>query len=375
MKFHTAICLAGFAALTNAERETSLRGGAQSSIAAEDSASISVESNQDESERSLQLLKETNLFLDEERRIAPPPTPPPSPPLPPPPKIITLGDSYSSGTGLYQEGHEYDEEFGGFVSPWKLTARADNECWRETNQVLAGPVYAAQVGRQSVFLACKGAEAEHFENQIDLLNSLYPSDMANGWSGSTILFTIGGNDIRTCDGEDWPTVLEACITESDCHEESGNQVGNWNTIASRVASAYEKLAVAAPGAKIRVLAYPRMFQRLTAWYEPIKCPGVTGVNRHEADWADDNIDDLNNILNQAVNNVKANHPGLDIKFVSVNSYITRGACRSTNRQINDKVCTNTSTDLCFSSDNISDSSFHPSNDGYVKYRDAFMASL
>jgi len=291
------------------------------------------------------------------------------------PKIITLGDSYSSGTGLYPRGNQYDEEFGGYVSPWKLTSRADNECWRETDSTLAGSKYSNQVNIPSVNLACKGAEVDHFENQIDLLNFRYPSNAAYGWVGSTILFTIGGNDIETNNGEVWPDVLSACILERNCHKENGNQVANWNDIRTRLDAAYDKLALAAHGAKIRVMGYPRMFQRLTAWYNFDKCPGVTGVNRNEADWADDNIDVLNNILRQAVDSARAAHPGLDMEFVSVNGYITRGACRGTGREINDKVCKNTSTDLCFGDDNISDSSFHPSGAGYRKYSDAFVASL
>jgi len=47
------------------------------------------------------------------------------------PKVVTLGDSYSSGTGIHRRGNQYDEEYGGYVAPWKLTVRSDNQCWRE----------------------------------------------------------------------------------------------------------------------------------------------------------------------------------------------------------------------------------------------------
>ena len=40
----------------------------------------------------------------------------------------------------------------------------------------------------------------------------------------------------------------------------------------------------------------------------------------------DNVNFLNELIEQAVNVVKASHPGLDIEYVSVESYITKGAC-------------------------------------------------
>merc|ERR1712029_1047711 len=162
-----------------------------------------------------------------------------------------------------------------------------------------------------------------------------------------------------------------------CDNKSGNQVDNWQEVSDRLDEAYEKLATEACNARVRVMGYPRLFQRLTAWYLPDKCPGVTGVGKHEADFFDDTADHLNAIINACVNRVKTNHPGFDIQFVAVTSYITKGACTSSasDREINDKVCSNLNNDLCLTSAGISDSSFHPSRRGYDKYADAFYASL
>lgn len=50
-------------------------------------------------------------------------------------KVVTLGDSYSSGTGLYQRGNQYDVEFGGSgnFNDTSYGSLGLSECWRETN--------------------------------------------------------------------------------------------------------------------------------------------------------------------------------------------------------------------------------------------------
>jgi len=283
----------------------------------------------------------------------------------PNPNVVTLGDSYSSGTGIWPKDNQYDEQYGGYVAPWKLTPRDDNECWREKDTT-PGPTYASATGDTSIFLACKGAEAIHIENQIDLMNSQYPVSAATNWEDSVILFTAGGNDIRTNDGQDWPELLRHCILEANifkgCDDHDKNQISNWSTIQTRVQSIYTKLAMTASGARVRVLGYPRIMQR-----DP-GCSSVTGVGRDEADWMDDQVDTLNSKLQTAVNNVKNSYPNFDIKFVSMNNYITRGACARPSgiRQVNDKVLDGIST---------SDSSFHPTTLGYQKYYQAFVDSL
>lgn len=103
---------------------------------------------------------------------------------------------------------------------------------------------------------------------------------------------------------------------------------------------------------------------------------MTGINKDEADWLDTLSDDLNGVIIDAVNMVKTNNPALDIEFVPVTNYIAAGACRSSSsREINDKVCKNSSSDFCFSESTISFSSFHPSRRGYDEYEAAFLNSL
>jgi len=280
------------------------------------------------------------------------------------PKVVTLGDSYSSGTGIHRRGDQYDEEYGGYVAPWKLTLRSDNECWRETDDT-PGPKYAASSGDMSIFLACKGAETEHVENQVHLMNSMYPVTALTDWDNSIILLTAGGNDIRTNDGKDWPELLIHCILEphifSGCHDHDDNQIANWYQVESLSQQLYEELAETASKAKVRIMGYPRVMQR-----NPF-CWSVIGIGHGEADWIDDQVDILNSILQNAVNIVKNANPNFDIKFVSMNSYITKGACASFfAREVNDKVLDGTSA---------SHSSFHPSQRGYDKYFQAFTDNI
>jgi len=278
--------------------------------------------------------------------------------------VVTLGDSYSSGTGIWRRGRDYDQEYGGWENGYKLTVRDDSECWRE-KQSTPGPIIASTLGRSSVFLACKGAEVSHVKNQVDLLNSKYPADAYHKWKDSVIVLTGGGNDIRTKRGEDWPELLTRCIIElvpfTGCHQNSKNQVNNWSTIQNRLVSLYSKLATSASEATVRVLGYPRVMQR-----DP-GCSSVTGVSRNEADWMDAQVNTLNSKIVAAVNQVKSANSGFDIQYVSVVNYITIGACgpKST-RQVNDKVLAGLST---------SDSSFHPTIYGYQQYLVALANSL
>ena len=313
---------------------------------------------------------------------------PVSAPLPTP-KVVTLGDSYSSGTGLYERGRSYDVELGGFISPWKLTSRETHDCWREENSMdLPGPNYAAEEEILSFSLACKGAEMMHFWNQLDLLKFWYPSDAANKWEGSTILFTIGGNDVRTRGGKNWPALIRDCIKlQWGCHHKENNQVANWDTVEATLYATFEQLFKHAPRAKIRVMGYPRLFQKVQKVYKIFGkiiaitnvCNGVTLISTSEADWFDNNVDMLNSKIQSQVEDAKQRYPSWDIKFVSMNTYITNGACKrlSQSREIHDKVLvTNPNCllrpDKCVE---VSDSSFHPTQRGYRKYSLAFQESL
>jgi len=314
-----------------------------------------------------QPIKDIGLFVP----TTPQPTNPPTPhPTAPPPKVITLGDSYSSGTGIHRDGFDYDVEFGGNPTfsgiSYDFTANSEHACWMETDTT-PGPRYASLMGQESVFLGCGGAQLPHVNSQLDYLLAKYPVDRANNFQGSTFLFTIGGNDIRTNDGKTWPELLEHCIKLpfKGCHKKSENHITNFAAIQSSLTAFYTRLAIEASGAKIRVLGYPKMMQR-----DP-GCGSVTGVSRNEADWIDVQCVNLNNSLIAAVNSVKASYASVDIEFVNVYNYLTVGACGDgpNNRHVNDKILHS------YWPWKTSDSSFHPSQLGYNKYYDALLNSL
>mmetsp|Transcript_7027 Transcript_7027/g.14628 ORF Transcript_7027/g.14628 Transcript_7027/m.14628 type:complete len:773 (-) Transcript_7027:45-2363(-) len=292
---------------------------------------------------------------------------------PPLPKVVTLGDSYSSGTGIHRDDEGYDEPLGGQPTlngvTYKLKPPSlDNKCWRETDTT-PGPMYANQVGLQSIFLACKGAQIFNLNQQLAYLNALYPDDRQHNWEGSTILLTGGGNDVMTKNGMTWAELLEECIVElsifNGCHDESGNQIANFGAIQTSLSSFLENLSTDASGAKIRVLGYPKMMQR-----DP-SCWSVTGVSKNEADWIDQMCIKLNNAIMGAVAFAKNVHPNVDISFVNVYNYLTVGACGNgpNNRHVHDKRLSNHFPWP------TSDASFHPSQLGYTKYYNALVASL
>jgi len=270
-------------------------------------------------------------------------------------KVVTVGDSFSSGTGIYDEGHEYDEQYGGYIAPWEFTPNSDRACWREKD-LTPGPMYASANNMQSIFLACKGAEAPQIMNQLDYLKSAYPTEASQKWSGSVFVLTAGGNDIRSERGT-WADVLINCHWPlGDCDDNSENQVNNWGTIRSRLVSLYSKLAVEASGAKIRVLGYPRLMQRKggSCWILPT-------LIKSELDWIDANCDELNAVMAAAMSDVKSSYPQVDMQYVNVTNYLTMGACEEADqRDVNDEVFEGVSA-------SISDASFHPTQKGYLRY--------
>ena len=304
--------------------------------------------------------------------------------------VVTLGDSYASGTGIHNRGDEYDEEYGGINyyngETYVLTSRDDTECWREKDDT-PGAVYASNNANSypggSLMYACKGAEVSHVERQLDLLNDHYTNEAAVQWDGSVILLTAGGNDIRTVRGDDWPDLLERCILwQSSCESKSDNQVANWATIESRLKGLMLQVLVRAAKARaIRIMGYPEMMQPKSSGWN--RCPDVTGIDRHEANWIDSQVHVLNSKLVSAIAYAKTNFattfaaefPGQtipqipDIQYVSVYNYLTIGACTGTpsTRHVNDKVL----VDVVLTSD----ASFHPSAVGYDRMYDALHDSI
>ena len=289
-------------------------------------------------------------------------------------RVVTLGDSYSSGTGIHRNASDYDDHGPAAQTFAPSTRIGNSDCSRELDET-PGPRLAAQVGADSVFVACAGAVVADIANQVDV--AAIPGDGA----GTLVAMTIGGNDLRTVRGENWPDILVRCITSVGCDRSSGNQIANLAELRTDLIDAYAEIGDRYPRISVRVLAYPRLMQS-DRW-----CEGVTGFSRGEADWVDEQVDRFNAQILLATR-VASARTGADIAFVPVvEQFDNHGACRfwQRDRYVNDAVFGDT-LERSMTADGdvrehwddgpltISGASFHPSSKGYDAYFDALAAS-
>ncbi len=290
-------------------------------------------------------------------------------------RVVTLGDSYSSGAGIHRDASDFDDH-GPQAQTFAPSTRIGNsDCSRELDET-PGPRLADQLGADSVFVACAGATIADIANQVDA------ADIPGHGQGTLVTMTIGGNDLRTERGENWPQTLVRCITSMGCDGSSSNQVVNLARIRGDLTAAFTELGARYPAAAVRVLGYPRLMQS-DRW-----CEGVTGFGRGEADWVDDQVDRLNSVIMIAVG-AAASATGADMRFVSVlDQFDNHGACRfwQRDRYINDAVFGDTLQRSMTASGVVSDhwddgpltisgASFHPSSKGYDAYFEALRASV
>jgi len=270
-------------------------------------------------------------------------------------KVVTLGDSYSSGCGIYANEGDY--------------SGTPASCLKDSDRI-AGGQYAAATGMESVNFACAGDLIDSgsasdgpqgIVNQFDELQAAYPEDAAAGWEGSVITFTIGGNDVRTFDGDSWAGVLGGCILcfGCACHTDSGNQPANLDDVQAKATQFYTTLAQNASKARIRVMGYPKLLQA-----EGSSC-SVAFLNVAASRWMDEQVELANDRLRQGVADVKALYPSVDMEFVSMTGVITRGACARSGKEIGGFSLFG----------GLGPQTFHPLQAGYDKYGEALSASL
>ncbi len=290
-------------------------------------------------------------------------------------RVVTLGDSYSSGSGIHRNADDYDDQGPPSHSFDPSTRLGSGACARELDET-PGPRLAAQIGAESVFIACAGAVIEEIPNQVTAAH--IPADGA----GTLVHLTIGGNDIRTARGENWPDALIRCITSSRCDRSDKNQIATFDSIEQQLTDVYTRIGEEYPAITLRALGYPRLMQS-DRW-----CEGVTGVSGAEADWIDSQVDELDNRILAAVDSARA-ATGADLRFVSVvDAFANHGACRfwQRDRFVNDAVTGKTlsrsqlvdGTVIDHWTDgplNFSGSSFHPSTKGYDAYLGVLRSSL
>ena len=206
------------------------------------------------------------------------------------------------------------------------TRIGNGDCSRELDET-PGPRLAARLDAESVFVACAGAVIDDIANQVDV------ADIPGDGTGTVVTMTIGGNDLRTVRGENWPQTLVRCITSARCDRSDRNQIANLTQMRADLTAVYVDLGTQYPDITVRVLGYPRLMQS-DRW-----CEGVTGFSRGEADWVDEQVDRLNAVIAVATRSASI-ETGADIRFVSVvEQFDNHGACRfwQRDRYVNDAV--------------------------------------
>jgi lysophospholipase L1-like esterase len=290
-------------------------------------------------------------------------------------RVVTLGDSYGSGTGIHADASDYDDHGPARQSFDRSERIGHSACLREVDDT-PGPRLADKLGSDSVFVACAGAVISEISNQVAA------AAIPGTGNGTLVNVIIGGNDLRSERGEKWANVLVRCITSSRCDRSDDNQLANLDSVHADLLEVYTDLGEEYPDVSVRVLGYPRLMQS-DRW-----CEGVTGVSRAEADWIDDQVDIFNARIGAAASLARV-QTGADIRFVSVtDEFDNHGACRfwQRDRYVNDLVFGETLRRSVTTSGvvrnhwndgllNISSSSFHPSKKGYNAYFEALAASL
>jgi lysophospholipase L1-like esterase len=291
-------------------------------------------------------------------------------------RVVVLGDSYSSGTGIHRDASDYDDQGPAEHSFSPRTRLGDSMCLRELDTT-AGAQLAAALGATATMQACAGARI------VDVDNQLSASRIAGDGTGTVVTITIGGNDVRTQDGGDWTDVLLDCVLRPGCHRDDGNQVVDLDDVGEALTDLYTSIGEDLPGLTVRVLAYPRPMQP-DRW----GCVGVTGIGTKEARWIDEQVDAVNAVVEAAVGIARA-RTSADVAFVPVtDEFDNHGSCRvwQRDRHINDAIWGETAsrsitqdgsveerhTDGVFT---LSASSFHPSQKGYDAYARALVAAV
>jgi len=290
-------------------------------------------------------------------------------------RIVTLGDSYSSGSGIHRNASDYDDHGPEAHSFGRSTRLGSSACQRELDET-PGPRLADQLDADSVFIACAGAVIREIPAQVRAAE--IPGDGA----GTLITITIGGNDLRTVRDENWPDALLRCITSAYCHESSKNQMANLDDIREDLVETYRAIGDEYPGIMLRVLGYPGLMQGNA------RCDGVTGISGDEADWIDDQVDLLNHEIEVAAARARG-WTVADIEYFDVaDEFDNHGACRfwQRDRFVNDAVFGDSLRRSQLADGtvrehwtegqlNVSTASFHPSSKGYDAYLGALRSSL
>ena len=152
---------------------------------------------------------------------------------------VALGDSYSSGTGTGSYTLNAGCERGIYAYPYLASRQRPN-----TNLI---------------FVACSGATTDDvMANQISSVNA----------STRLVSITIGGNDAG------FSSVVSACVTGSCGPAIARAETYIRTTLPGKLRTVYSAIQRQAPGARVAVLGYPRLFSASS-------CGGTFGIDATE----------------------------------------------------------------------------------------------
>lgn len=258
-------------------------------------------------------------------------------------QVVVLGDSYASGEGAsggpvdghwdYYRSSDHDGSGPDDDLRFRDACHRSPYAWSRAARLPDDPSHsvAHRLAEHDPALtyhmtACSGAVADNLLaghlGQYD-----EGSQLDQGYLDqhtSLVMLSIGGNDARFGD------VIKKCITTiptEDCPDTTldgdsaplrstepaviDNQVGP--AVQSAIAAVHEL----APNAKIMLMGYPRIFERLA--------PCVPGISSEEQFWLAKTADELNARLDQAVTNQRAT--GVDVTFADPRAAFTgRSVC-------------------------------------------------
>lgn len=278
-------------------------------------------------------------------------------------KYVAMGDSYSAGVGTFN----YDSTSGG--------------CLRSPNSYVSYVTSQHSTMGTPNFVACGGATTADLYGQNP--SAVEPRQL-NALTNDTqhVTMTIGGNDVG------FSKVMEACVHRPGnegfgCASDSsvtGPLAQRINALAgtssatapdgrqiTALTQVLADIASAAPDAKIYIGGYPRLFGGDQNNYVSdssapggalcVMTPGVT-VSYSDAQWLNQKADELNGVIQNAVNAVEAN--GVDVTYVPAALFSGHGLCDSGTPWLNSAVIDGNTSQFPHSTPE----SLHPTSEGY-----------
>jgi lysophospholipase L1-like esterase len=203
--------------------------------------------------------------------------------------LLALGDSYSSGEGVppYDNG----------------TDVRTNRCHRSQG---AWPILAAiDLRLPRISWACSGADTRDIDDQ--LLHVIA--------TPSIVTLTIGGNDVH------FRRVLTTCVLwVQPCDRHYTRRGVDWierdiADLERRLPRVYASIRFAAPGARLMVVGYPRIFPRkVPTRGTAANCAAWDSIDPDEADYLNDKTDSLNRAIRRAASRASVQFVGVSRAF-------------------------------------------------------------